>query len=759
MSVGFSLSGFEVIDKLGEGGMATVWKARQVSLDRTVAIKILSARMASDPDDVERFQNEARSAARLKHPGIVQVYDANAEHDLYYFVMEFVDGYTAGEWVRRKGRLSESDALLVADCVADALGYAWEREGIIHCDIKPDNIMIDEDGSVKVADLGLARTISSMQTVEASDEIMGTPAYISPEQAQGLSDLDCGVDIYSLGAMLYHLVTGTMMFDGCTDDVQLESHVDPEAFVLDPGEVNPELSPGLCWLIERMTAKDRSLRERDWEAVRADIARVRKGHLPHGDPLPEGASSVGRSTTRTAATHQRTILRQRTSEAAVTPFAKVLLVLGIVTVAVAGGIFYQAHAGRSAATSDSRGTSVTAPGKVDPYEEQARLDFEEARVYFRDHPDDYMGATTRFSEVITRAMGTRYASMAKQAIGEVATKKEADMELAKQALDQQVAPLVEAREFVQAIELVGAYRGAFSAELRGWRQEVQRSLRARIEEQAAEERRVKEEAQVVFEGIVEETVTALLRRDGVTARKLLLDYIPSASGANALQAKELLGVVDGAAGVNQRILESFTLQAGETVTVQFNSGSKQVLIERVDGERVMCKQIIDASRFLFASFPFTVRDLSPRERLARMGSDSNHSVALAKGIMALGSDSYDYARNYMGMTHPLIAGRLVDGVASIEGGKLDGVARDALLAILRGYGCAVSGQEHDMGVWAAAVRAHRFDRSLAGRVRESVAGYRRAYVETDFAAEAAPVLQALEASFGGGAARRRPRTR
>lgn len=757
MSVGFSLSGFEVIDKLGEGGMATVWKARQVSLDRTVAIKILASRMASDPDDVERFQNEARSAARLKHPGIVQVYDANAENDLYYFVMEFVDGYTAGEWVRRKGRLSESDALLVADCVADALGYAWQREGIIHCDIKPDNIMIDADGSVKVADLGLARTISSMQPTEASDEIMGTPAYISPEQAQGLADLDCRVDIYSLGAMLYHLVTGTMMFEGCREDEQLESHVDPDAYSPDPGELNTELSPGLCWLIERMTAKDPELRESDWDAVRADIARVRSGHLPHGEPLPEGASSVGRSTRRTAATHQRTVLRQKTSAAAVTPFARILLILGTITAAVAGGIFYQSQRGPSAAPGQvsqggqtpGGGPPSTVSSGVDPYEERARLAFEAARAYFRANPDDYEGATQRFSDVITDATGTRYARRSSQAMAEVAAKRKADMELAKQALSRQLAPLVESSEFDQAIELVEAYNGAFSAELMRWRQTVVASLRSRIEQQAAEQRRAEEEAQAVFAGIVEQTVAALLRRDGATARELLLDYIASTGGQGAPEADELLGVVDGAVDINRRILDSLELQVGQTVTLQFATGSKEVLIERVDGNQVECKHIIDPSRYLFASFSFTVADLSARERLTRMGSESDYSVALAKGVMALGSQAYDHARNYLGMTHPLIAAALVEGVGGIEGGKRDAVAREALLAMLRGYGCAVSGQEHDMGVWAAAVRAHRFDRSLATRVRDSVEGYRRAYVETDFAAAAAPVLQALEAAFGG----------
>ncbi|MDD4872570.1 MAG: serine/threonine-protein kinase, partial [Kiritimatiellae bacterium] len=205
------ITGFEILECLGQGGMATVWKARQLSLDRIVAIKVLSSRMARDVADIERFLKEAKSAAKLKHSGIIQVYDVNAENNQYYIVMEYVAGYTVGDWLRRKSILSEEDALLVVDSVADALDYAWNKESIIHCDIKPDNIIIDSDGTVKVADLGLARTISAMSTRQEDEYVMGTPAYMSPEQARGDGDLDCRADIYSLGAMLYHLVTGKIL--------------------------------------------------------------------------------------------------------------------------------------------------------------------------------------------------------------------------------------------------------------------------------------------------------------------------------------------------------------------------------------------------------------------------------------------------------------------------------------------------------------------------------------------------------------------
>ena len=292
------IPGFEMLEKLGDGGMSTVWKARQISLDRTVAIKIMSSRLASDPADVKMFLHEAQSTAKLKHQGIIQVYDANVQEGVYYYVMEYVAGYTVGDWIRRKGTLPEKDALVVTECVANALGYAWEKERMIHCDIKPDNVIVDSDGTVKISDLGLSRTISGMGGgAGLLDDIMGTSAFMSPEQVQGRADLDCRADIYSLGSMLYHMVTGKILFDGHTDDQIMDLQL--SGTVPDPLELNPELSKSTCWLIEKMLMKDRDLRHADWKAVLTDIARAKKKIMPAGGPQEPGASTVARCEKRT----------------------------------------------------------------------------------------------------------------------------------------------------------------------------------------------------------------------------------------------------------------------------------------------------------------------------------------------------------------------------------------------------------------------------------------------------------------------------
>jgi serine/threonine-protein kinase len=248
---------------------------------------------------------EAQAAARLKHPGLVQVYDANFSQGVYYFVMELVDGYTMGELLRRKGRIDMEDALTIAESVAVALDYAWSLYQMVHCDIKPDNIMVDADGTVKVTDLGLCRSLTLVKSEAAtpSEEIMGTPAYMSPEQVYGNEKLDCRSDIYELGATLYHLVTGQMLFQGKTDDDMLHCHVEM-AQAPDVRLSAPEATLPFALLLEKMLSKDARHRHRDWKLVLADLARVREGHPPWPVLLPPLGSSMQRLSSEELAAHQ-----------------------------------------------------------------------------------------------------------------------------------------------------------------------------------------------------------------------------------------------------------------------------------------------------------------------------------------------------------------------------------------------------------------------------------------------------------------------
>ncbi len=275
---GQTIPGYKLLGKLGAGAMATVFKGKQLSLDREVAIKILPRKFSSNPQFVERFYAEGRAAASLNHPNIVQAFDVGKAGDYHYFVMEYVDGRTVYDDIVKHKRFSETQAIEIAIQVGEALQHAHER-GLIHRDVKPKNIMINKDGVVKLADLGLARAMSDKEAAEAeSGKAFGTPYYISPEQIRGETTIGPPADIYSLGATLYHMVTGNVPFDGKNPSSVMHKHLKAE--LVAPDHVNAKLSAGISEVIEMMMAKKASHRYRNTVDLLSDLRAVGKGENP-----------------------------------------------------------------------------------------------------------------------------------------------------------------------------------------------------------------------------------------------------------------------------------------------------------------------------------------------------------------------------------------------------------------------------------------------------------------------------------------------
>lgn len=267
--------------------MSTVWKAFHVDLGCDVAVKVLDAGFSANGRDVRRFMQEARAMSELDHPGIVRGYGADFSDGRYFCMMELLEGQNLGERLGRKSRLPWTDAAIVCESVADALGYAWNTAGIVHCDIKPDNLILSLDGTLKIADLGLCETNRAMHAW--NEELLGTPAYISPEQVVGEEVLDSRADIYSLGATLYHLVSGRILFPLQTYDDQLRSHVNPDMRAPDPRRFESTIPASFVHLIAGMLMKSRDERYRSWEDVLADVRFVEDG----GDlEAPSGVSSI-----------------------------------------------------------------------------------------------------------------------------------------------------------------------------------------------------------------------------------------------------------------------------------------------------------------------------------------------------------------------------------------------------------------------------------------------------------------------------------
>ena len=247
------LGDFRLLKKLGEGGMGTVYKARQVSMDRDVALKVLPKNLAKDKDFVERFYREARSSAKLDHPNIVRGIAVGEEKGFHYFAMEFVDGDTCEKLLAEQGKLKVGDAVKIAIDIAQALDHAHTK-GMVHRDIKPDNILITRDGTVKLADLGLAKETDENSSLTQTGSGFGTPYYMPPEQARNAKYVDNRSDIYALGATLYHLLTGKLPFEG---ETAIEILTAKEEGQHAPARrSNAEIPELLDLVIDKMMARD-----------------------------------------------------------------------------------------------------------------------------------------------------------------------------------------------------------------------------------------------------------------------------------------------------------------------------------------------------------------------------------------------------------------------------------------------------------------------------------------------------------------------
>ncbi len=276
-----AIKGYRITEKIDEGSMGEVYKAKQISLDRFVAIKVLRHEYYKDTSAIDQFKREANSIARLKHKNIVQIYEAGQADNLYYFIMEYVSGYDLAQLINREIRLSEEKTIFVAESIAQALDYAWSTVGLIHCDLKPSNILIDGDGFVKITDFsGLMKALSFAHKQKDSDVIIGTPNYMSPEQVRGVQDLDYRSDIYSLGCLMYHLVTGIMPFGKTSPREAMDCQLTD--FLENPKVLNANVSSFLAALIEKMMIKDRDRRDLNWKQVLDDVNRVKNQKKPRG---------------------------------------------------------------------------------------------------------------------------------------------------------------------------------------------------------------------------------------------------------------------------------------------------------------------------------------------------------------------------------------------------------------------------------------------------------------------------------------------
>ncbi len=274
---GRRLGGYQLVKRIGSGGMGEVYRAVQVALGRPVAIKILSPELTEDSTFIDRFMTEARAAGKLNHPNVAQVHEVGEVDGIYFYSMEYLNGGSVQDRVRGGGKLPVDEAVKMVLGAARALDYA-EKHGVIHCDIKPDNLMLNDDGEVLITDLGIARTVKSMaEKVNQEGGVLGSPHYMAPEQARG-EPIDHRVDLYSLGATFYRMISGRTPFTGKTAREIMEKQVYEEP----PGlrSLDPDIPQSVCRVIARMMKKKPDKRYATARELIVDIERLREELAP-----------------------------------------------------------------------------------------------------------------------------------------------------------------------------------------------------------------------------------------------------------------------------------------------------------------------------------------------------------------------------------------------------------------------------------------------------------------------------------------------
>jgi len=326
---------YEIIEKIAEGGMARVYRGRDLLLKRTVAIKVLKDQMTGDAAFIRRFEREAQSAAALSHPHIVNIYDVGEQDGTYFMVMEYVDGINLKQYIREKGRLPVHEAVRISRQIAEALEEA-HKAGVVHRDIKPQNILFSRDGKVKVADFGIA-IAGDGATVTVGDEIIGTVQYIAPEQARG-EIAGKQSDLYSLGIVFYEMVTGKVPFTGESPVAVAMKHIQEQ--IVPPGRLSGDLPEQVEQVIMKALEKDAANRYNTAEDFLEDLFYAENREEPRVAPkrinntdYEDGDDVILRPTPSNPSKKQG----KRVSPRLVKALAGVVLLLALVAALVGGG--------------------------------------------------------------------------------------------------------------------------------------------------------------------------------------------------------------------------------------------------------------------------------------------------------------------------------------------------------------------------------------------------------------------------------------
>jgi serine/threonine protein kinase len=665
---GFVVGGFLIKHKIGQGGMGEVYLARQLSLERDVALKILPAQFTRENSFVVRFLKEVHYQAKLDHPNIVTAYDAGEDNGVYFMAMAYVAGETLEDLLNREGVLSESEALTVVRQVALALQYATEQKGILHRDIKPANIMIGKGFQAKVLDMGLSKNTLEKHSNTHADTLLGTPNYMSPEQIDRPQSIDTRSDMFSLGMTLYNMLTGKIPFEDSSYLKTLRRHGLEK--LEDPRSLIPGLTRGVVLLLARMLARDPDDRFATWDDFLSALQHVntKRGPFP---TLPEGPSTLGfadpdaRSAPApsparpTTSVHTAVPLRPQARRLAIAASVASGLLLGLIGIALLLRFGPDSASGKTPQPrpSPSPPPATPTPTPLPPHvvavdvEALGRTMTEIILAYERD-PANHDETLRQLLDLGTAGAGSAIADAAAQQILRVRRDRETAVAEDQRRLRENILRTLQQQGPDAARASLDAYTGPFLQEL----EPLRRTLARRIDQWEQQERSQRETEQRLarerYQDLIGQVAPFVLQPDWARALKLVDDAASdSAYFAVAADVATLRREITALQNVPRAILDSYRPFLNQDVPIHTRSNGIQVLrIREIQPEgllvaRTLYSQDGELRGSVESALPFS--ELSVRERMERMDSLKETYHDLYRALVAHQSGNPEACRHFL----------------------------------------------------------------------------------------------------------------
>ncbi|MFA6567844.1 MAG: SUMF1/EgtB/PvdO family nonheme iron enzyme [Victivallales bacterium] len=622
---GLEISGFVLEKPIGKGGMGEVWLAHHTAMERKVAFKILSPAHTNDPEFVGRFLREVRNSAKLEHPNIVTAFDAGVDKGFYFLAMTYVDGIDLETRISLNKSIPEEESLRIVRDMAKALDYAWNEFKLLHCDIKPANIMIDDRGKVRLMDLGLSKCISgdSSMTITVGG-IMGTPHYISPEQARGGKNIDFRSDVYSLGATFYHIVTGYTPYSAENPMGIVTRHItDP----LPPADRrNPAVSAPCSALIDIMMSKNPEDRGENWKEVIRNIDAAMAGKFPGKQVtiarIVSGTQTGGqRSSSGKTSSQSKSDYPKKSSGSSARVFTAIAVILIVVAV-VFGMVLFKGKPSLQEALPAVQSSQPPVPDikqdKTSPVKAveakpvriatinpmapaiEKKMDrkeiWDEVLAFAKDNTDDSEKVISKFREVKIKLAGSEYEALADRKIMEMV-----NAQLSKDAV---VSPIADIPKY-------------------------------KVKETASPTKAKSDEAEKgKFNEFLDSIVLKLVNNkyeDALAEVKKVSDGSAYPNSVTALD--KLRGNLESMLGIDKIVLESFTADIGKEVSIDTMDGMRKVIVREVKADRI---SIEEKKGVITAKMDLPARKLTETEKLRHAAKMPTEARNIYAGLIALG---------------------------------------------------------------------------------------------------------------------------